>query len=85
MVRCANDSLYTGITTDVHRRFKEHQSGGNKAAKYLKGKGPLMLVWHQPARDRAHASKLEHIVKQLSKADKERLVGGHYLLPTDSV
>jgi hypothetical protein len=41
MIRCADNSLYTGITIDLDRRFAEHQSQGKKCAKYLKGKSPL--------------------------------------------
>ena len=44
MVRCREGTLYTGIATNVARRFSEHQNNGNKAAKYLRGRGPLELV-----------------------------------------
>jgi putative endonuclease len=74
LVRCADGSLYTGIATDVDRRFAEHQAG--KGAKYLRGKGPLHLVYRQAAGDRSQAQRLEHQVKQLPKADKEALVSG---------
>ena len=85
IIRSANDSLYTGITTDIERRFQEHQGKTSKGAKALKGKGPLQLVWQLPATDRSQASKLEYSIKQLSKADKERLVAGdNSLLPTIS-
>jgi putative endonuclease len=81
IIRCANNSLYTGITTNIERRFQEHQ-GHSKGAKALKGKGPLALVWTTPMSDRSQASKLEYGIKQLSKADKERLVSGdNSLLP----
>lgn len=76
IIRCTNGSLYTGITTDIDRRFKEHSDNNKKGSKYLKGKGPLTLAWQHPARDRAHASKLEYMIKQLSKNDKEQLVNG---------
>ena len=80
MIRCANNSLYTGITTNVERRLHEHMHTGNKGSKYLKGKGPLELVWQYPADDRGHASKLEYRIKQLDKSDKERLVNGDHSL-----
>ena len=80
IIRCANNSLYTGITTDVTRRLLEHQGKNNKGAKSLKGKGPLKLVWQQHAPDRSNASKLEYMIKQLDKADKERLVSGELSL-----
>lgn len=73
LIRTRTGSLYTGITTDVERRFSEHQQAGVKGAKSLKGKGPLALVFYTPVRDRSSALKLEYKVKQLSKAKKERI------------
>ncbi len=75
-VRTAAGSLYAGITTDVERRFKEHCSGGRLAAKYLKGKGPLSLVYFSEAGDRVLASRLEYRMKRLTKQDKELLISG---------
>jgi putative endonuclease len=74
LVRCADGSLYTGIATDVDRRFAEHQAG--KGAKYLRGRGPLQLVYRQAAGDRSQALRLELAIKALNKADKEALVCG---------
>lgn len=79
LVRCADGSLYTGIATDIERRFTEHQAG--KGAKYLRGRGPLQLVFACPAGDRGTALRLERQVKRLVKADKERLVRGELGLP----
>lgn len=79
LVRCADGSLYTGIATDTARRLAEHRSG--KGAKYLRGRGPLQLVFDHHAGDRAQALRLEHRVKRLSKQDKERLVLGQLALP----
>lgn len=72
IVRTASGVLYTGITNDVARRFLQHQSG--KGAKALRGKGPLELIFHCEAGDRASASRLEYRVKQLKRQDKIRLV-----------
>ena len=74
IIRCGDASLYTGITTDVDRRFEEHASQGKLGAKYLRGKGPLALVFTAEAGTRAQASRLEARLKRLTKADKERLV-----------
>ena len=76
MIRCAGNTLYTGITTNVARRFQEHKGTNGKGAKYLKGKGPLTLVWQYQARDRSHASRIEYAIKQLGKIEKELLVSG---------
>lgn len=72
ILRTASGMLYTGITTDVQRRFACHQSG--KGAKALRGKGPLTLLFHCAAGDRSLASKLEYRVKQLKREHKLRLV-----------
>jgi len=76
LVRCSDNSLYTGIATDVVRRFAEHQAQGPKTARYLRGRAPLTLVFQCPAGDRGEALKLEYRIKQLSKVDKLRLVAG---------
>jgi len=67
-------NLYTGITQDVQRRFKEHQEGGAKAAKYLKGKKPLKLVFHKKIGSRSQALKAEAKIKKWSKEKKESLI-----------
>ena len=72
MLQTAAGMLYTGITTDVNRRLQQHQQG--RGARALRGKGPLTLVFHCAAGDRAAASRLEYQVKQLSRAQKLLLV-----------
>jgi len=74
LVRTAVNTLYCGVTTNVVRRFSEHQRNGTKAARYLRGKGPLTLVWSQPVGTRSEALKLEYRVKRLTRAAKEQLV-----------
>ena len=73
LVRCHNGSLYTGITTDVNRRFAEHQGNGDTGAKYLRGRGPLVLVFQKKLGSRSLALGVESKVKKLSKARKEEL------------
>ena len=73
VLRCRDDSLYTGIATDVKRRVTEHASGV-RGARYLRGRGPVQLVRAEPVGDRSAASRAEVSFKSLSKADKERLV-----------
>jgi len=74
MIRCRKGVLYTGITTDVDRRFDEHRSAGPKAAKYLKGRGPLHLVFRADVGDHRAALRLEYRIKHLRKAQKETLI-----------
>ena len=72
MLRCWDGSLYTGIATDVERRLAEHQS--NDGAKYLKGRGPLTLVFKHRVGQRSRALKVERHIKRLPKQKKEALV-----------
>lgn len=72
IVRNRLGSLYTGITTNVERRFQQHQDG--TGAKALKGKGPLLLEFHCQVGDRQQASQLEYQLKQLKKRQKEKLI-----------
>jgi len=75
MIRCKDGSLYTGITTNIVRRVAEHQSQGKKCAKYLRGRGPLKLVYSEAFGTRTSALRAEMWLKGLSKAKKEKLVG----------
>jgi len=72
MIRCKDDMLYTGITTNIERRFAEHQAG--KGAKFLRGKAPLELVYQQPVGSHSEALKMEANMKKLSKAEKEAMI-----------
>lgn len=81
MIRTASGALYTGITTDVDRRFSEHQAGAPKGARSLRGKGPLELVFSAETRDRVTASRLEWQVKRWRRSQKEALVRGELSLP----
>ncbi len=74
LIRSADNRLYTGITTDIERRFAEHQSG--KGAKALRGKGELRLAFAREVGDRSLALRVEYQIKQLTKRQKERLVLG---------
>jgi len=73
MIRCRDGSLYTGITTNVERRFREHRSGGARAAKYLRGRGPLGVVFSREIGDRRSALKVEAKIKKAAKKMKEAL------------
>jgi putative endonuclease len=72
LVRCGDGSLYTGVTTDVDRRFKAHQEA--QGAKYLKGRGPLALVYREKIGDKRLAFRAEHAVKRWPRDRKEHLV-----------
>jgi putative endonuclease len=72
IVRCRDGSLYTGIATDVERRIADHLA--NKGAKYLRGRGPLKLVFKKQVGKKGRALKVEHKVKRLSRQKKEALI-----------
>ena len=69
LVRCADGTYYTGIATDVARRVDEH-AGSARGARYLRGKGPLRIVYQRVIGDRGLASRIEARVKRLPRADK---------------
>jgi putative endonuclease len=79
IIRCADDTLYTGIACDVERRLQNH-AGGKNGAKYLRGRGPLELVFSARVGGRGEAQRLESRVKRLSREDKLALVGGRLSL-----
>ncbi|MCK7595742.1 GIY-YIG nuclease family protein [Microbulbifer sp. CAU 1566] len=81
LIRTNSGSLYTGITRDVERRFEEHSSGSPKAAKALRGRGPLTLEFQQGVDSHSDALKLEMQIKKWPKARKEALIAGKLSLP----
>ena len=71
IIQCSNNALYTGITTDIERRFDEHQNDDKKASKYCARFRPLKLVYKSlPFQNKSDASKEEYRIKQLSHKDK---------------
>ncbi|MEB8433152.1 GIY-YIG nuclease family protein [Cocleimonas sp. KMM 6892] len=75
MLRCADNSLYTGVTTDVKRRLKEHNED-KAGAKYTRAKRPVSLVYEETAESRSAACQREYQLKKLKKSDKESFVRG---------
>lgn len=72
LLRCADGSFYTGITTDLARRVDEHNHGA-AGARYTRARRPVVLAWSEPAADRSAASKREYVVRKLPRAAKEQL------------
>jgi len=71
LVRCADDTLYCGITNDLAARMAAHSAG--KGAKYTRGRGPFELVATRRCREKGTALKLEYAIKQLDRGQKLRL------------
>jgi putative endonuclease len=74
MVRCADESLYTGIAKDVARRVEEHNAGGILGARYTRARRPVELVYTEAVETRAEAARREYEIKQLTRQEKGELV-----------
>ncbi len=73
ILRCNDNTLYTGITNNLEQRLIDHNT--SKAwAKYTKGRRPVKLVRSKKAKDKSTAAKAEYAIKQMSKPEKELLV-----------
>ena len=78
MIRTCDGQLYTGITTDIQRRWQEHSSGKG-GARYFRTRKPQQVCLLEGHPDRSSASRREAEIKKLSKSAKEQLVAGHKL------
>lgn len=72
ILRCADDTLYTGITNNLEKRLAQHESG--KGAKYVRGRTPFTLAYREEHLTKSAALKKEIYIKSLSRADKQRIV-----------
>lgn len=72
ILRCGDDTLYTGITTDIDRRFAMHISG--RGAKYTRGRGPLTIVYRECCGSHSDALRREYTVKALPRTEKEKMI-----------
>lgn len=83
ILKCADSSLYTGITKDLERRFKSHSEG--RAARYTRTRRPLEMVYEETCRSRTEALTRECAVKALSKAKKLALINPRQSLENQGV
>jgi putative endonuclease len=74
MVRCADESLYTGIAKDVARRVEEHNSNGILGAHYTRARRPVVLVYTEAVETRSAAARREYEIKQLTRQAKDELL-----------
>ena len=72
LLRCADGSLYTGITTDLNRRCQQHNAG--TASRYTRSRRPTCLVYQEAHANRSQASKREAAIKALSRRQKESMI-----------
>lgn len=79
MLRCEDNTIYTGLAKELRKRMKEHFSQDEKCAKYTKSHPAQRLEAAWETMERKSAARLEYQIKQLSKPQKERLVRGEAL------
>jgi putative endonuclease len=72
IILCSDGSLYTGISTDVERRFRQHRSG--KGAKFFRGRRPLHIAYRENNYSRADACRREMAIKKLQRSEKWALI-----------
>ena len=79
MVRCADNSIYTGMTNNLEKRINEHINKRKNGAKYTKSHNAIKLETAWKSKEKSLACKLEYQIKQLSKKQKEKLINGEKL------
>ena len=72
IIEASDHSYYTGITTDIERRFNQHLDGSG--AKFFHGRSPLVVVYREEGHNRSSASRREAEIKKLSRSEKQRLI-----------
>lgn len=73
IIEASDASLYTGITTDIERRFEEHLQG-RRGARYFSGRAPVRIVYREHGHSRSSACRREAEIKKLSRRDKQLLI-----------
>lgn len=84
IVRCCDDTLYTGITLDVQKRILEHNTS-LKGAKYTHSRRPVSLVYQEPCSDKSEALKREIAIKKMTRQQKENLIWIKYEKTNETV
>jgi putative endonuclease len=76
MLRCADDTLYTGVARDLQKRLRQHNGELAGGPRYTRGRRPVALVWSEPATDRSSAQQREAAIKRLPRLQKLALAAG---------
>jgi putative endonuclease len=74
ILTCSDDTLYTGVCTDLQRRLNEHNGEGSKGAKYTRARRPVTVFYQESCADRASACRREAAIKKLSRQQKLALI-----------
>ena len=72
MVRCSDDTLYTGMTNNLYQRLARHNVG--IGSKYTRSRLPVALIWYRRVSDKSEALRLERVIKKMSRSDKMALI-----------
>lgn len=73
LLLCADNTFYTGITTEPERRLHEHNHNDQRAARYTRSRRPLRMVYYELCADRSEAAAREYYIRKLKPADKQAL------------
>lgn len=73
IIEADDGSLYTGVTTDIERRFLEHKKG-KRGARYFYGRKPYRVVYREEGHNRSSACRREAVIKKYSRQEKQRLI-----------
>lgn len=76
ILKCSDQTLYTGVTTDLQRRVEEHNSS-KQGARYTAARRPVRLVYHENVASRSAAQQREHQIKSLSRKEKQQLISAY--------
>lgn len=79
IILCSDNSLYTGVTTDMERRFRQHAEG--KGAKYFRGRQPVRVVYLEGDHSRSSAASREARIKAMDRTEKIDLISGFTAIP----
>ena len=85
ILRCSDNTLYTGIALDVNKRLDEHNGINKNGAKYTQSRRPVKLAYQEALKSRSDACKREYAIRRLNKVQKERLVSrrSDYAMPVN--
>ncbi len=74
ILKCSDDTLYTGVSTDIKRRLHEHNNCNKKGARYTRARRPVKMVYHECVENRSEAGKREASIKKLNRLQKLSLI-----------